>query len=279
MLKESLRRRNTFAVHIVYSRFDCSLENRIQIQAMSNNETRILVVDDDDALRDLLQVFFDERGLSVTFIEDARDLNQVVMRERPSIIVLDLMMPGIDGLTALTRLRADDDNTPVIMLTAHADEIDRVVGLEMGADDYLGKPFMPRELLARINAVLRSQGVGRSPSPTTQRSEPVHFGRFELDFDRGTLTCHGEPQRITNSELRLLNVLVRHPMETLSRSRLLTLWCGKHAEVTERGIDVPIWRLRQLIEEDPSQPRIIQTMRGIGYMFVPPRAPDDAPIA
>ena len=243
---------------------------------MSNSETRILLVDDDAALRDLLQVFFDDRGLSVTFREDARDLNQVVMRERPSIIVLDLMMPGIDGLTALTLLRADNDDTPVIMLTARADDIDRVVGLEMGADDYLGKPFMPRELLARINAVLRRQGVSRSPSPTTQRSVPVRFGRFELDNDRRTLTRDGEPQRLTNSELRLLNVLARHPMETLSRSRLLTLWYGTHADVTERGIDVPIWRLRQLIEEDPSQPRIIQTMRGIGYMFVPPRVPGDA---
>ena len=244
---------------------------------MSNSETRILLVDDDDALRDLLQAFFDERGVSATFREDARDLNQVVMRERPSIIVLDLMMPGIDGLTALTRLRADNDDTPVIMLTARADDIDRVVGLEMGADDYLGKPFMPRELLARINAVLRRQGVSRSPSPTSQRSEPVRFGRFELDFDGRTLTRDGEPQRLTNSELRLLNVLVRHPMETLSRSRLLTLWYGTHPDVTERGIDVPIWRLRQLIEDDPSQPRIIQTMRGIGYMFVPPRTSGDAP--
>jgi len=243
---------------------------------MSNSETRILLVDDDAALRDLLQAFFDERGLAVTFREDARDLNQVVMRERPSIIVLDLMMPGIDGLTALTRLRADKDDTPVIMLTARADEIDRVVGLEMGADDYLGKPFIPRELLARINAVLRRHGVSRSPNPTSQHFEPVRFGRFELDNDRRTLTRDGEPQRLTNSELRLLNVLVRHPMETLSRSRLLTLWSGTQADVTERGIDVPIWRLRQLIEEDPSQPRIIQTMRGIGYMFVPPRAAGDA---
>jgi DNA-binding response OmpR family regulator len=246
---------------------------------MSNSETRILLVDDDAALRDLLQAFFDERSLAVTFRQDAHELNQVVMRERPSIIVLDLMMPGIDGLTALSRLRADGDNTPVIMLTARADDIDRVVGLEMGADDYLGKPFMPRELLARIHAVLRRQGAGRSASPTTQRCEPVRFGRFELDFDSRTLTRDGEPQRLTNSELRLLNVLVRHPMETLSRARLLTLWYGTHSDVTERGIDVPIWRLRQLIEEDPSQPRIIQTMRGIGYMFVPPRAPGDAPDA
>jgi two-component system, OmpR family, phosphate regulon response regulator OmpR len=176
---------------------------------------------------------------------DVHKADQVVMRERPSIIVLDLMMPGIDGLTALTRLRADNDDTPVIMLTARADGIDRVVGLEMGADDYLGKPFMPRELLARINAVLRRQGVSRSPSPTSQRLQPVRFGCFELDNDRRTLTRDGEPQRLTNSELRLLNVLVRLPMETLSRSRPLTLWYGTHADVTERGIDVPIWRLRQ----------------------------------
>ena len=126
---------------------------------MSNSETRILLVDDDAALRDLLQVFFDERGLAVTFRQDAHELNQVVMRERPSIIVLDLMMPGIDGLTALSRLRADGDNTPVIVLTARADDIDRIVGLEMGADDYLGKPFMPRELLARE----------KRPRPTTDK--------------------------------------------------------------------------------------------------------------
>jgi DNA-binding response OmpR family regulator len=239
------------------------------------SDIHILLVDDDAALRELLRAFFEARGITVTLQPDARDLNRVVEALRPSLIVLDLMMPGVDGLAALTRLRGDNDRTPVIMLTARADDIDRVIGLEMGADDYLGKPFMPRELLARVHAVLRRPSHVAGARPMGAASDVIRFGEFELDFDARTLMRDGVPLRLSHSELGLLNVLVRHPMETLSRSRLLTLWYGGHVDITERGIDVPIWRLRRLIEEDPAQPRMIQTMRGIGYMFVPPKAEDE----
>jgi two-component system, OmpR family, phosphate regulon response regulator OmpR len=181
-------------------------------------------------------------------------------------------MPGVDGLAALRALRNAGDNTPVIMLTARAEGVDRVIGLELGADDYIGKPFMPQELMARISAVLRRHSAVAAPSG--ERPESYRFGRFELDLATRTLTRDGVPQRVTPSETGLLSVLIAHPMETLSRSRLLSLWHGAYVDVTERGLDVPIWRLRRLIEENPSQPRIIQTMRGIGYMFVPPQDSD-----
>jgi DNA-binding response OmpR family regulator len=236
---------------------------------MSEPEIRVLLVDDDSALCALLRTFFSERNVGITAIANANDLNRAVVRERPSIVVLDLMMPGVDGLTALRNLRSTGDNTPVIMLTARAEGVDRVIGLELGADDYIGKPFMPQELMARISAVLRRHAA--FPGPTGERPATYRFGPFELDLAARTLSKDGTPQRVTPSEIGLLSVLASHPMETLSRSRLLSLWHGAFVDVTERGLDVPIWRLRRLIEDDPSQPRIIQTMRGIGYMFVPPQ--------
>jgi DNA-binding response OmpR family regulator len=239
---------------------------------MSELEIRVLVVDDDAALCALLHTFFSTRHVAMTAIANANNLNRTVAHENPAIIVLDLMMPGVDGLAALRALRNAGDNTPVIMLTARAEDVDRVIGLELGADDYIGKPFMPQELMARISAVLRRHGAVGAPS--NERPVCYRFGRFELDLASRTLTRDGVPQRVTPSETSLLSVLIAHPMETLSRARLLFLWHGAYVDVTERGLDVPIWRLRRLIEDDPSQPKIIQTMRGIGYMFVPPQDSD-----
>ncbi len=236
---------------------------------MATPQIRVLVVDDDAALCSLLRTFFSARKVAMTAIAHANDLNRTVTRELPSIIVLDLMMPGVDGLTALRTLRESGDDTPVVMLTARAEDMDRIVGLEFGADDYIGKPFMPQELMARISAVLRRHGAIAAPAldcPATYR-----FGRFELDLKDRTLSRDDVQQRVTPSEIDLLCVLLAHPMETLSRARLLSLWHGKYVDISERGIDVPIWRLRRLIEQDPSRPQLIQTMRGIGYMFVPPR--------
>lgn len=230
---------------------------------------KVLLVDDDAALRELLGAFLLARDVDLSMVSHADDLTRVVAQRRPALIVLDLMMPGVDGLEALRRLRAAGDHTPVIFLTARAEGVDRVIGLELGADDYLGKPFMPQELLSRIHAVLR-RGA-RAHVPVASRIAPYRFGRFEMDFDTQTLTQDGVALRITSSEFGLLRALVSHPMETLARSRLLTLWHGTHADVTERGIDVPIWRLRRLLETDPGQPRIVRTIRGIGYMFVPPK--------
>ncbi|MGF6936762.1 two-component system phosphate regulon response regulator OmpR [Paraburkholderia sp. UCT70] len=235
---------------------------------------QVLLVDDDAELRDLLRKFFQQRGIAFSVLHDATNLARRLERERPSIIVLDLMMPGVDGLTALKQLRASGDTIPVVMLTARAEGVDRVLGLELGADDYLGKPFMPQELLARIHAVLRRQGQPQTTAAPEKRA-PCRFGRFELDFSTRTLLCDGEPVKLTGGEYALLEVLASHPMETLSRTRLIELLHGPDAEVTERGIDVPVWRLRRLIEDDPSNPRRLQTMRGVGYMFVPDNPADE----
>ena len=237
---------------------------------------RVLLVDDDEALRALLQHFFESRQIPLTTLPNAMHLAQEVARQQPTLIVLDLMMPGIDGLSALRQLRAGGDTTPVIMLTARDAQVDRVIGLESGADDYVGKPFMPQELLARINAVMRRHwqippALATAPAPHTAT---VRFGRFELDDKTRTLARDGVPVKLSNSEFMLLSALARHPMEVLSRNKLLALWHGGYAGVSERGLDVPIWRLRAVIEEDPTHPRIIRTIRGEGYMFVPVESAD-----
>ncbi|MGU7773793.1 response regulator [Burkholderia sp. MR1-5-21] len=241
---------------------------------MSDHPIQVLLVDDDADLRDLLRTFFVQRGIEFSVLHDATNLLRRLERERPSIVVLDLMMPGIDGLTALRQLRATGDTIPVIMLTARAEGIDRVLGLELGADDYLGKPFLPQELLARINAVLRRHGQAAVPG-AFERRPPCRFGRFELDFMTRTLLCDGKPVKLTGGEYALLEAFASHPMETLSRPRLLDMVYGPASDVTERGIDVPVWRLRRLIEDDPSNPRRLQTRRGIGYMFVPDESDDE----
>lgn len=235
---------------------------------MSRDEIRVLAVHDDAVLQDLFRVFFKTRGVRLSTLNNANNLTGVVARVRPSIIVLDVMMPGIDGLSALKALRTSGDTTPVIMVTGHAQNVDRVIGLELGADDYISKPFLPQGLSARIHAILR----WNLPvfEPVVRRFGLHRFGRFELDLDARLLRRDGDPVRLTDSQLTLLGVFVRHPMETLSRARLLILWHKVFADVSERSIDVPVWRLRQAIEEVPSRPRVIQTMRGIGYMFVPP---------
>ena len=243
---------------------------------MSDTPIQVLLVDDDADLRDLLRTFFQQRGIEFSVLHDANQLMRRLERERPSIVVLDLMMPGIDGLTALRQLRTSGNTIPVIMLPARADGVDRVIGLELGADDYLGKPFMPQELLARIHAVLRRHA--QAPlAIQVERREAFRFGCFRLDFATRTLYRDDEPLKLTGSEYALLEVFALHPMEALSRTKLVDLLHGPYAEVTERGIDVPVWRLRRLLEDDPANPRRIQTLRGIGYMFVPGNSDDEKP--
>jgi two-component system, OmpR family, phosphate regulon response regulator OmpR len=249
---------------------------------MSNTPVQVLLVDDDADLRDLLRAFFQQHGIELSVLHDANRLERRLERERPSLVILDVMLPGIDGLTALKQLRASGDMIPVIMLTALADDADRAIGLELGADDYLCKPFMPQELLARIRAVLRhhvSQSQSQSqpqPQPTRAREqhEPVRFGRYRLDFATRTLFRDDEPLKLSSSEYALLKVFAQHPMKTLSRAKLLDLLYGTLADRVESCISVCVWRLRQLLEEDPSQPRVIQTVHGIGYIFVPGSSAD-----
>ncbi|WP_322067169.1 response regulator [Burkholderia ubonensis] len=231
-------------------------------------QMNVLLIDDDEALRDLLREFFQQNRIELSVLHQATTLQTRLQRERPSIIVLDVMLPGIDGLTALKQLRMSGDNIPVILLTAKAEGVDRVVGLELGADDYLGKPFMPQELLARIKAVLRRHmfpaGKGRPNQPS-----PVKFGDYVLDFNARSLWRGEESIKLTTGEFALLEIFARNPLQALSRSEILTLLHGYEGRFTERGIDVPVWRLRRLIEKNPTDPRFIQTIRGIGYMFVP----------
>lgn len=236
--------------------------------------TQILIVDDDAELRDLLRDYLVRQGIEVSVLHDAANLERRLERERPDLIVLDLMMPGVDGLTALRKLRASGDDIPVIMLTARADDVDRIVGLELGADDYLGKPFNPRELLARVQAVLRRRRT--VPSAAPEQREPLAFGRFVLDFETRTLQMDDRPVTLSGSEFALLKIFVNHPMRTLTRERLLELLHGPEYDGTDRGIDVQVWRLRRILESDPSMPRFVQTVRGRGYVFVPngePNAP------
>jgi DNA-binding response OmpR family regulator len=244
---------------------------------MSDISPQVLLVDDDADLRELLRTFFQQRSIEFSVLNDAILLERQLERERPSIVVLDLMMPGVDGLTALKRLRASGNTIPVIMLTARAEDVDRVIGLDHGADDYLGKPFMPQELLARIHAVLRRH-VSQPPKRATEQHKQVRFGRLRLDFATRTLFRDEEPLKLTGSEYAMLEVFARHPMETLSRAELLHLLHGPHTNVTEIGISVHVWRLRRLLEEDPSQPCVIQTVRGIGYIFVPDATDHEQPV-
>ena len=235
---------------------------------MDSEAIQVLLVDDDAGLRDLLRKFFQQRGIEFSVLHNATNIAHRLALERPSIVVLDVMMPGVDGLTALRQLRDAGDTIPVIMLTSLADDMDRVVGLEFGADDYLGKPFTPLELLARIKAVLRRHS-GQALPAANGRQGVYRFGRFRLDLTARALFCDDKRIKLTGTNYALLEVLVMHPLETLSRARLLDMLYGPDADITERGMDLAVWRLRRLLEEDPSQPCVIQTIRGVGYMFAP----------
>lgn len=229
---------------------------------------RILVVDDDARLRSLVERYLREQGLDVVTAEDVRSAEQQLQRFHVDAIVLDVMMPGEDGLSFCRRLRAQDEQVAIIMLTARGDDVDRIVGLEIGADDYLPKPGNPRELLARLRAVLRRRATTTAASPKPEAGAQ-RFGRCTLDHARRVLVRDGVEQRLTSGEFALLSVLVRHPGQPLSRDRLMSLAHGRDHEPFERSVDVTISRLRRMIEDDPKKPRHLQTVWGQGYVFVP----------
>jgi two-component system phosphate regulon response regulator OmpR len=230
---------------------------------------KVLVVDDDQRLRDLLRRYLGDNGFNVYVAESAQAMNRIWLRERFDVLVLDLMMPGEDGLSILRRLRGGNDRTPIVMLTAKGEDVDRIIGLEMGADDYLPKPFNPRELLARINAVLRRRGAEESPGAPSSGAESVVFGDFVLDLATRTLTRAGEPITLTTGEFAVLKAFARHPRVPLSREKLMEMARGREYEAFDRSLDVQISRLRKLIEPDPAKPRFIQTVWGLGYVFIP----------
>ncbi len=230
---------------------------------------KILVVDDDARIRDLLRRYLTQEGFEVLQAEDGKALTRVLLREPVDLIVLDLMMPGEDGLSVCRRLRAAKDRTPIIMLTAKGEDIDRIVGLEVGADDYLSKPFNPRELLARIHAVLRRRPPVEAPGAPSVDNETVSFGPFSFDLGARTLRRDSEELSLTTGEFAMLKALVRHPRQPLSREKLAQLARGRDFEPFDRSLDVQVSRLRKLIEVDATTPRFIQTVWGVGYVFVP----------
>ena len=236
---------------------------------MNAPRQKILVVDDDLRLRDLLKRYLGEQGFAVDTVPDAPAMDRQMQRVRYDLLVLDLMLPREDGLAVCRRLRAAGDNVPIIMLTAKGDDVDRIVGLEMGADDYLAKPFNPRELVARIHAVLRRQLARATPGAPTAQPTQVAFGPYVLDLSTRRLAREGEPISLTTGEFSLLKALVLHPRQPMSRDKLMELARGRELESTDRSIDVQVSRLRKLLAEDPQDPRYIQTVWGFGYVFVP----------
>ncbi|MBR7798624.1 osmolarity response regulator transcription factor OmpR [Undibacterium fentianense] len=236
---------------------------------MTDIKARILVVDDDSRLRDLLRRYLSEQGFQVVVAESAQAMNKLWIRERYDLLVLDLMLPGEDGLSICRRLRGGGDNTPIIMLTAKGEEVDRIIGLEMGADDYLPKPFNPRELLARIHAVLRRRVPEEAPGAPAEQGQSFQFGDFVLDLATRHLKKNGENISLTTGEFSVLKVFARHARQPLSREKLMELARGREYEVFDRSLDVQISRLRKLIEIDPSNPQYIQTVWGLGYVFIP----------
>ena len=229
---------------------------------------RIWVVDDDAEQRRLVGTYLSDQGYDVRCLSSGEQLMARLESQRPDLVVLDVMLPGDDGLTLLRRLRDGGDDLPVVMLTAKGDGIDRIIGLEQGADDYLGKPFLPRELTARIEAVLRRRVALPAGTPLAE-GQLVEFGENRLDLANRSLERNAQPVVITSGEFSLLAAFVQHPHRPLSRERLIELARGPESETDSRSMDVQVSRVRKLVEPDPTRPRYLQTVWGYGYVFVP----------
>jgi len=235
---------------------------------MQDSAKKILVVDDDHRLRDLLERYLQEQGFEVKVVADGKAMDRALAREYFKLIVLDLMLPGEDGLTICRRLRGQANDIPILMLTAKGDEIDRIVGLEIGADDYLPKPFNPRELVARINAVLRRHNTTPAGAPEEEHVQ-VQIGNYTLDLGTRLLSSDEDTVNLTTGQYALLKALATQPHKPLSRDSLMAQLNERDYESFDRSIDVQISRLRKIVEDDPKVPRYIQTVWGHGYVFVP----------
>ncbi|MES2366819.1 MAG: response regulator [Pseudomonadota bacterium] len=233
---------------------------------MENNQEHILVVDDDAGLRALLEQYLVGQGYTVTCVADGGEMDEALSRIEPHLVILDLMLPGEDGLSIARRLRATMA-LPIIMLSARGEDIDRIVGLEVGADDYMPKPFNPRELLARIRAVLRrKQGIATTEAAVNSIAS---FGPFSLDLDAQRLLRDNEEIPITTAEFAILRIFVEHPNRVLTRDSLMDMIKGYERDPFDRSIDVRVTRLRRKIEPDPGNPVFIRTVWGQGYLFAP----------
>lgn len=223
---------------------------------MSEN---ILLIEDDERLAELVQDYLGKSGIAVTIAGNGADGLALHRAEAFDAVILDLMLPDMDGLEICRTLR-QTDTIPVLMLTAKGDPMDRIIGLEIGADDYLPKPFEPRELLARLRAILRR---GRAPAP----ADVLRFGRLEIDGEAMVATLDGKPCDLTAHQFRLLSIMAKAPGRVLSRDYLADHLTGESVESFDRAIDVHISRIRAEIEDDPKQPRRVITVRGAGYVF------------
>jgi two-component system, OmpR family, response regulator len=242
------------------------------------NAARVIVVDDEPDLRSMIVEYLGKQGFGVRAAADGRELDAYLAADFPDILILDVNMPGEDGFAIARRLRAKSA-VPILMLTAADDIVDRVVGLEIGADDYLTKPFDPRELLARIRALLRravapaAASAAEAPLTASAAGDPgskVRFGRLLLDLDaRRLVQSDGTEWALTTTEFNLLAAFARHPNRVLSREQLLDLAQSRGDDVFDRSIDVRIARIRRKVEPDPERPQTIKTVRGLGYIFVP----------
>lgn len=238
---------------------------------------RILLVEDDLVLRGVMQRSLQDAGHEVATAGSVDEADQLWRAQAHDVVLLDLSLPQSahplspagSGLTVLRGARARGDRTPVLVLTARNRTEERIAGLDAGADDYLGKPFNPRELLARVHAVLRRRPAQEAPGAPSSENEVVNFGPFAFDLGARTLRKNGEELPLTTGEFAMLKALVRHPRQPLSREKLAQLARGREFEPFDRSLDVQVSRLRKLIEADPASPRYIQTVWGVGYVFVP----------
>lgn len=232
---------------------------------MNDLAPHLMIVDDDERIRGLLCKFLMRNGFLVTSARDAAHARRILTGLDFDLIVLDVMMPGEDGMS-LTRAIRESSMTPILLLTAKGETEDRIAGLEAGADDYLPKPFEPKELLLRINAILR-----RMPDPDEAEAIPkvLHLGPIRYDIDRGEMWQGDEPVRLTATESQLMRIFSATPGEPITRAKLVEELGRDKGQAQERAVDVQITRLRRKIEEDPKQPRYLQTVRGAGYMLAP----------
>lgn len=234
-----------------------------------NGSAHIVVVDDEEMVRDTVQEYLVRQGFAVSKVDGGQSLRALMAERTVDLVILDVNMPGEDGI-ALARDLRRAGRLGIVMLTANSDQVDKVVGLEVGADDYLTKPFDPRELLARVRSVLR-RATTETESPATLGRE-VRIGQCVLNLDsRRLFTVQGEPVALTAMEFDLLRAFVENPNRVLSRDRLLDLAHRKESEGFDRSIDTRITRLRRKVEVDPSTPQALKTVRGAGYIFVPAR--------
>ncbi len=235
---------------------------------MSTKNQHILVVDDEAKLRELLKKYLSREGFTVTTVEDGQAMDDYLAENKVDLIIMDLMLPGEDGLSITRRLRNLNNHQPIIMLSARGDEVDRIVGLEVGADDYLAKPFSPRELLARIRSVLRRNPLSSNTSEENS-AKNYTFGRYHLNIANHKLTKEKLEIPLSTGEYTLLRLFLEHPDRVLSRDKIIQLTKGYERSSMDRSIDICVGRLRKKIEDDPSNSVYLRTIWGAGYLFSP----------